>query len=158
MPVVEALTEANYYALLSDGSTDKGVVEEEVIYVLFLKKNGRAAVQFLSIENPKSVDAEGIIDCINSAFERIGITAFRKRLYAVNLDGASVWVDVLSPIHGLNLTEQKEGHGPVKAVKRIKDFSSTMSKLQNLISSAMVAMNTIKLTLRITIRFCHRLQ
>ena len=34
MPAVEV----NYYALLSDGSTDKGVVEEEVIYVFVFKK------------------------------------------------------------------------------------------------------------------------
>ena len=46
IPVVDALIEANYYALLSDGSTDKAVIEEEVIYVLFLKKDGRAPVQF----------------------------------------------------------------------------------------------------------------
>ena len=42
------------------------------------------------IENPKTVDANGIIDCINGAFERIGMADFRTKLYAINLDGASV--------------------------------------------------------------------
>ena len=66
IPIVDVLIEANYYALLSDGSTDKAVIEEEVIYVLFLKNDGRVAVRFLSIENLKTVDANGII---NGAFE-----------------------------------------------------------------------------------------
>ena len=57
VPVIEALTQANYFALLSDGSIDKGVMEDKVLYVLYLQKDGRVAVQILSIENPKSVDA-----------------------------------------------------------------------------------------------------
>ena len=49
----------------------------------------------------------------------------------------AMYLDVLSPIHRLSLSEQKNEHDPVKAVKRIKDFSSTMSKIQAFIDSAL---------------------
>ena len=79
VPVIEALAQANYFALLSDGSTDKGVMEDEVVYVLYLKKNGRVAVQFLSVENPRSVDAGGIKDCIRKRQVNILLSIPRAR-------------------------------------------------------------------------------
>ena len=36
------------------------------------------------------MDAGGTIYCINNAFERIGITTFRNKLFALNFDGSSV--------------------------------------------------------------------
>ena len=49
----------------------------------------------------------------------------------------AMYLNVLSPIHRLSRSEQKNEHNPVKAVKRIKDFSSTMSKIQAFIDSAL---------------------
>ena len=86
LQVFEALTQANYFSVLSHGSTDKGVTEDEV--VLYTWK--RMGERLYSFDNPESVDADGIIDFIYTAFERIGIINFRKKLYAVNFDGGSV--------------------------------------------------------------------
>ena len=48
----------------------------------------------------------------------------------------SLYLEVLLPIHRLSASEQKEEHDPVKAVKRIKDFSLMMNKLQTFIDSS----------------------
>jgi hypothetical protein len=50
--LVKDLIDAKYYSLLTDGSTDSGVLEQELIYVLFLNRSGRAEVKFYSIESP----------------------------------------------------------------------------------------------------------
>lgn len=45
--LVKDLVDAKYYSLLTDGSTDSGVLEQELIYVLFLNRSGRAEVNFM---------------------------------------------------------------------------------------------------------------
>ena len=46
--------------------------------------------KFLSIEPADNANAEGVIECIKSAFERIGILDFQKRIMGLNVEGASV--------------------------------------------------------------------
>ena len=47
-------------------------------------------MKFLSIEPANNANAEGIIERIKTAFERIGILDFQKRIMGLNVDGASV--------------------------------------------------------------------
>ena len=47
-------------------------------------------MKFLSIEPANNANAEGIIECIKTALERIGILDFQKRIMGLNVDGASV--------------------------------------------------------------------
>ena len=83
------LATAHYFCVLSDGSTDSSVIEEELVYLLFLK-SGKPLLKFLSIEPANNANAEGIIECIRTAFEGIGILDFQKRIMGRNVDGASV--------------------------------------------------------------------
>ena len=53
------ISKANYFSVLSDGSTDLAVTEQETIYVLFTCE-GTPVVKYLSIENVKNVDARGL--------------------------------------------------------------------------------------------------
>ncbi len=68
--LVKDLVDAKYYSLLTDGSTDSGVLEQELIYVLFLKRSGRAEVKFYGIESPANAvglkDAVELIEIINN--------------------------------------------------------------------------------------------
>ena len=48
-----------------------------------------------------------------------------------------MYLDVLSPIQRLSVGEQKEEHEPIKTVKRIKDFSTTMNKLETFTDSSL---------------------
>ena len=65
------------------------MIEEEVIYLLFLK-DGKAEVKFVNIEAPSHTTAEGLKETIISAFKRIGMPEFHTKLYGFNIDGAKV--------------------------------------------------------------------
>ena len=87
---VTDILDARYYSLLTDSSTDASILEQEVLYVLFLSKEGRPVVKFLSVESPDHAHAEGLKLCIEESFQRIGILNLYKRLANFNVDGASV--------------------------------------------------------------------
>ena len=72
------LTNAGYYCVLPDGSTDSAVIEQVLIYVLFMLE-GTPQCKFLSSESYENANSEGVKGCINKAFERIGITNFSKK-------------------------------------------------------------------------------
>ena len=79
-----------YYSVLSDGSTDSAVIEQELVYVLYLSKDGVPIVKYLSIESAENGDASGLKNCITKAFQRFRITKFSEWLLGLNVDGASV--------------------------------------------------------------------
>ena len=78
-----------FYSILSDGGSDSGNIEEELVYVKNLSK-GKAKVSFLSIENAQNVDANRIKECIESAFKYFAIDDFQDHLVGFNVDGAAV--------------------------------------------------------------------
>ena len=86
----EILVNARYYSILTDGSTDTSVTEQELTYVMFLDEDGRVNMKFLSIENPARADAVHLVECIKEAFHRIGIVNITTYLHRLNVDGASV--------------------------------------------------------------------
>ena len=66
------LANAHYFCILSDGSTDSSVIEEELIYIyiyILSLKSGKPLLKFLLIEPANNANAEGIIECIKTAFE-----------------------------------------------------------------------------------------
>ena len=60
---------ANYFSVLSDGSTDSAVTKQETIYVLFICE-GTRVLKYLRIENVKNADAPDLKltlgDCVQS--------------------------------------------------------------------------------------------
>ena len=74
---------ATYYSVLTDGSTNANIIEEEAIYVLFLD-DGIPKSKYFSIENVKHRNAEGLHDAIKTAFERFEIKnlAFEKTFFS----------------------------------------------------------------------------
>ena len=85
---------ADFVALISDGSTDSAVVEQEMVYVSFCTA-GITSVKFLgSVATPKA-DSEGITESIKKAVdEAVGgsmpFTDFANKLVAMGTDGAAV--------------------------------------------------------------------
>ena len=49
---INDLLSANYYSILTDGSNDASILEQKVIYVLYLSKEGEPVVKFFSIVTP----------------------------------------------------------------------------------------------------------
>ena len=84
---------ANYYACLIDGSTNSSVIEQEVVYLLFLRED-TPTVKYFRVESLKMADAAGIIESIETEFNQFGITSFTDRMSGLNVDGSSVNVGV----------------------------------------------------------------
>ena len=87
--LIKAISTSNYFSLLTDGSTDSAVIEEEVLYLLFLNE-GKPEIKFFSIETPSHTTAEGLKQAISSAFKRTGMTEFHTKLTGFSVDGALV--------------------------------------------------------------------
>ena len=87
--LIKAISTSNYFSLLTDGSTDSAVIEEEVLYLLFLNE-GKPEIKFFSIETPSHTTAEGLKEAISSAFKRTGMTEFHTKLAGFNVDDAMV--------------------------------------------------------------------
>ena len=76
--LIKAISTSNYFSLLTDGSTDSAVIEEEVLYLLFLNE-GKPEIKFFSIKTPSHTTAEGLKEAISSAFKRTGMTEFHSK-------------------------------------------------------------------------------
>ena len=87
---VKDILNDRYYSILTDGSTDASILEQEVLYVLFLSSSGVAVLKFLSVDTPQHAHADGLKQCIEDSFQRIGIPSVSSRLASMNVDGAAV--------------------------------------------------------------------
>ena len=98
---VKDILNAQYYSILTDGSTDASILEQEVVYVLFLSSSGVAVLKFLSVNTPQHAHADGLKQCIEDSFQRVGIPPVSSRLASMNVDGAAVNTGIHS---GLGVT------------------------------------------------------
>ena len=91
------LTNANFYSVLSDGSTDSAVREQECTFALYFDpkpmeedKKDKVMIRmgFLGLKHLTSDKGGG--KAITDSFESLGITDFRSKLVWFGADGASV--------------------------------------------------------------------
>ena len=83
------ISKAHYFSVLSDGSTDSAVSEQEKTYVLFICE-GTPVLKYLNIENVMNADAPGLKSTLEVAFNHFGITRYYIKLVGLNLDGVSI--------------------------------------------------------------------
>ena len=70
----QSLQAINFYSFIVDGSTDVGRIEDELVMMMFCKRNEKAeeiksCVRYLSIEVPGRADANGLIKCVGNALK-----------------------------------------------------------------------------------------
>ena len=80
----KSLSTSCFYSFLMDGSTDKGNVEDELIVILYSIKDTEAEEigtrdRFLSLQEPKKADADGLIECLGRALRKMGITNIQDK-------------------------------------------------------------------------------
>ena len=82
----------NFISILCDGSTDKSITEQEVIYVIFVDPETNLPVmKFFEVAAPESSqDAVGLKETIISAFNEHGLESVVKKIVFLSSDGASV--------------------------------------------------------------------
>ena len=87
---------SHFYSVLTDGSTDSSISENEAVFVVFFEPTppGRDRVKvttsYVRLVFMESADARGVISCIDEAFKSIGIANFKEKLVGFGADGASV--------------------------------------------------------------------
>ena len=86
--VKQLISKSKYYSVLSDGSTDSSVTEQETIYILFICGDV-PDLKYFSIESVKVADSAGLKETLEKAYLRFGFKNYYK-LVGLNLDGASV--------------------------------------------------------------------
>ena len=65
------LQQGNFVSVLSDSSTDSGIIEKECIYLLHINTNTfTPQLSFLSLQSPLSQDAIGIFNAIRKGVRR----------------------------------------------------------------------------------------
>lgn len=83
--------ETRFLLLLSDSSTDAGIIEQEAVFVRYVDKQGRPWTKFLDIIPLESATADGVCNAITTSLEKIDIDEeMLKKLVGCNFDGASV--------------------------------------------------------------------
>ena len=86
------IADARFVSVLSDGSTDTGIIEQEAVYVRFIR-DGKSVTRLAACQPVKHADAAGVLDAIDDAFKTVGIVdseAWERKVVCGNFDGDSV--------------------------------------------------------------------
>ena len=78
-PELSSLIDINrFISVLSDGSTDTGVTEEEMIYCRLLDKELKASTKFVDIIHLEKANSEGILNAIHESIKTVHDANFTK--------------------------------------------------------------------------------
>ena len=88
-PELSSLIDINrFISVLSDGSTDTGVTEEEMIYWRLLDKELKASTKFVDIILLENADLEGILNGIPESIKKVHDAKFKQNVGDKNLEEA----------------------------------------------------------------------
>ena len=89
--IAKKLRKVNFIGLLFDGSTDKSVVEQEVIYITFMDPDTYLPMmKYFTVVAPTSQDLTGIKEAIENSFEEQRLSEIIEKIVFIGLEGASV--------------------------------------------------------------------
>ena len=85
----EKYSKAKFLAILSDGSTDRGVIEQEIVFCRFAI-GGEICSHFVALQSVDRPDADSIYTSICSAAKTLFGDTWQNKIVSVCTDGASV--------------------------------------------------------------------
>ena len=88
----EFIRNARFISILSDGSTDKGILEQEIVYLRYTGDDGKVQTRLADIVDLTYGHAQGVTDGIFKALESVEMPCeiLAGKLIGINRDGASV--------------------------------------------------------------------
>ena len=84
-----SLSEGKFILIMSDGSLDSAVMEEEIVYVRSASE-GKVKVDFVGVKAVSKLDATNIAEAVCSIMDSEVSTDWENKLVALTTDGASV--------------------------------------------------------------------
>ena len=88
-----------FMLVLTDGSTDSSILEQEIVYVCYLNENNKPVTQFAGLKNPMKADTLRSLSAIEDVMKSLNVfeltdeeylAAVYKKLINGNFDGVSV--------------------------------------------------------------------
>ncbi|XP_071835235.1 zinc finger protein 862-like [Apostichopus japonicus] len=79
-----------FYSVLTDGSTDSGILEKELTYILFLDAEGQLVSTLLGLNDVEHGTAEGLKKVLEETFAKMDMGNFKTHLVGLGADGANV--------------------------------------------------------------------
>ena len=80
----KTVTDAKFFSILMDGSTDVGKIDDELFLVQWCDINAtdekiHSRMDYFTVARPENSDVKGLFQCLQSALQTIGINALRLR-------------------------------------------------------------------------------
>lgn len=87
------MKDAKFISMISDGSTDPGIIEQEIVFIRFCIK-GQTVTKFVAVKNPSSPNAVGVYIALLNTLQDLDLyeNDFKKKLVRFGCDGANVMV------------------------------------------------------------------
>lgn len=90
--LADEIKEARFLCVMGDGTTDRGVIEQESVYVRYVGRDGSVKSKMVDCCDVESGDASGVLKGLDIGLESVGVseTVQKEKLIACNFDGAAV--------------------------------------------------------------------
>ncbi|XP_062616970.1 zinc finger protein 862-like isoform X1 [Saccostrea cucullata] len=87
----EAVEKVKFLSILCDGSTDQGIIDNEIVYLRMVVQ-GKAEVKFIGCMQVTKADARGVFHAMKRAVEGVGLDWSKtlKKMVGLGSDGAAV--------------------------------------------------------------------
>ena len=114
-----SLSTAHFFSFLMDGSTDAGNLEDELIVILYCKKDDdkeemKSCVRYFAVKVPKKANADGLIECLGIALKEFGIEDILKRASVLGVEGKPVLIGGGTDGASVNVAEQNGMKGKMQ--------------------------------------------
>ena len=113
------LSKAHFFSFLMHGSTDAGNVEDEIFVLLHCLKDDkseevRSYARFFSVQVPKKADADGLIYCLGSVLQEVGISEVLNKRCVLETDDKPILVGGGTDGASVNIGEQNGMKGKLQ--------------------------------------------
>ena len=90
--LTDEINETRFICVLGDGTTDRGVIEQEAVYVRYVDKDNTVKTTMVDCVALEKGDADGVLKGIDEGLNTIGVTEQMQmdKMVACNFDGAAV--------------------------------------------------------------------
>ena len=114
-----SLSTAHFFSFMMDGTTDAGNIEDELIVILYCKKDDateeiKSCARYYTVEIPTRADADGLIKCLGNALKDFGVEDILKRASVLGAEGKPVLVGAGTDGASVNLGEQNGMKGKMQ--------------------------------------------
>lgn len=100
--IEKEIQDSKFLTILADGSTDTGIIEQELVQVRYVKDNGDISTYMIKCQPVKSSNAAGVLEAIDEAVNTMGIRedTWKKKVVCANFDGAAVMMGAKTVVAG----------------------------------------------------------